>query len=125
MKFRSILYILSAFIITLAGFAATDVQAAKKSKAKTSVAAKKKSTSNKKKNIGNKKKSKKVSAKRKKSVSKKRVKRNGISHKQYTPPVDLPLNDSLTLLVNSEVISWIPENLNPGGLRVNLSLIHI
>lgn len=71
MKFRSILYILSAFIITLAGFAATDVQAAKKSKAKTSVAAKKKSTSNKKKNIGNKKKSKKVSAKRKKSVSKK------------------------------------------------------
>lgn len=119
MKFRSILYILSAFIITLAGFAATDVQAAKKSKAKTSVAAKKKSTSNKKKNIGNKKKSKKVSAKRKKSVSKKRVKRNGISHKQYTPPVDLPLNDSLTLLVNSEVISWIPENLNPGGLRVN------
>ena len=50
---------------------------------------------------------------------KKRVKRNGISHKQYTPPVDLPLNDSLTLLVNSEVISWIPENLNPGGLRVN------
>lgn len=51
MKFRSILYILSAFIITLAGFAATDVQAAKKSKAKTSVAAKKKSTSNKKKTL--------------------------------------------------------------------------
>ena len=64
MKFRSILYILSAFIITLAGFAATDVQAAKKSKAKTSVAAKKKSTSNKKKTLVIKK-SKKVSAKRK------------------------------------------------------------
>lgn len=35
------------------------------------------------------------------------------------PPVETPQNDSLTLLVNDEIISWIPENVNPGGLRVN------
>lgn len=29
------------------------------------------------------------------------------------------MNDSLTLMVNREIIEWIPENVNPGGLRVN------
>lgn len=37
----------------------------------------------------------------------------------YTPPAEPILNDSLTLLVNSEVLEWIPQNMNPGGLRVN------
>ncbi|MDE6298649.1 MAG: xanthan lyase, partial [Muribaculaceae bacterium] len=42
-----------------------------------------------------------------------------IQHKQYTPPADPVLNDSLTLLVNRELTAWVPKNLNPGGLRVN------
>ncbi|MDE6296025.1 MAG: xanthan lyase [Muribaculaceae bacterium] len=35
------------------------------------------------------------------------------------PPVDPPLNDSLTLLVNGFVLENIPADQNPGGLRVN------
>lgn len=54
------------------------------------------------------------------SKKKKRTKKSTtINHKQYTPPVETPQNDPLTMLVNDEVIAWLPENLNPGGLRVN------
>lgn len=31
----------------------------------------------------------------------------------------MPQNDELTLLVNDEVIKWVPIQMNPGGLRVN------
>ncbi len=75
-----------------------------RSKKKSSVSSKKKKTSRKKKGANRKKKSRK---------------NNTINHKQYTPPVETPQNDTLTLLVNREVLEWIPGNLNPGGLRVN------
>ena len=29
------------------------------------------------------------------------------------------MNDSLTLAINDALLKWLPENLNPGGLRVN------
>ncbi|MDE6296262.1 MAG: hypothetical protein K2L89_00295, partial [Muribaculaceae bacterium] len=34
-------------------------------------------------------------------------------------PKETPQNDSLTLLVNSAILNWIPKEHNPGGLRVN------
>ncbi len=36
-----------------------------------------------------------------------------------TPEAEKPQNDSLTLCINQAVLKWIPEKLNPGGLRVN------
>ena len=40
--------------------------------------------------------------------------------KEVKKPEELPHNDSLTLLINSGLLDLIPDNLNPGGLRVNL-----
>lgn len=123
-----------ALIIAIAGIGATETLAAKKkAKAKTTAvakkgASKKKKTSSKKKRTSSSKMKKTTTSKSKKGKKrskkkstrkKKNRKRTSISHKQYVPPVETPSNDSLTLLVNSEVIDWIPENLNPGGLRVN------
>lgn len=34
-------------------------------------------------------------------------------------PGEIVHNDSLTLMVNTGVLEWLPSNLNPGGLRVN------
>lgn len=36
-----------------------------------------------------------------------------------TPAPEKSQNDSLTLAVNSEILKVVPENVNPGGLRVN------
>lgn len=114
MKFRKFTYIFLALLIVIAGIAASQTaDARKKTKAKTSVVAKK---SSKKKSGVNKKKSKK---KKRKSRKKRSRRSKTIKHKQYVPPVEVPSNDSLTLFVNDEVIKWIPENINPGGLRVN------
>ena len=35
------------------------------------------------------------------------------------PPKEVASNDSLTLRINDALLSWVPENMNPGGLRVN------
>lgn len=117
MKFRRFTYIILAFIIALTGIAVSQAsEARKKTKAKTTAVSKKKKTS----------KTRKSSSKNKKKRSKKRTTRKKrtrrsrtITHKQYVPPAEIIANDSLTLLVNDEVIKWIPENINPGGLRVN------
>ena len=138
MKSNKFMSVIMAFIVALAGMClfpsgdsssmtanattAAAPAAKKKAAAKKKSSAKKKKTSAKKKaaSSSTKKKSTKKKSKRKKSTKKKRTKKTStINHKQYTPPVETPQNDSLTLFVNSEVISWLPENLNPGGLRVN------
>ena len=103
--------------------------AVKKSSKKKAASTKKKTTSSKKKSTSGsttKKKSTKTSTTKGKTTSKKRKKTNNsrrrkttASYKPYTPPAEPILNDSLTLLVNNELIAWIPENANPGGLRVN------
>lgn len=77
-------------------------------------------------------KSKKKSGSRKKSSSKKtsrnkKSRKGRKSTKKATPkwkpakqqPPEQPLNDSLTLQVNTAVLRSIPERMNPGGLRVN------
>ena len=80
----------------------------------------------------NKKRSTKASSKRKttrKSTGKKTRRKNGkgTTRKKRTtavkrtpaPKPEQPMNDSLTLLVNDRVLSMIPREMNPGGLRVN------
>lgn len=61
---------------------------------------------------------------RRKSSSKNTRKDNGVRRaprvvKTPAPPKEVASNDSLTLRVNQAVLSWIPKQLNPGGLRVN------
>ena len=123
MRFKKFFYVLTALLIALASIGAVESYAVSKSgKAKTTATAKKKTTAKKrsaKKKSTTKKSSKKKKTSKKRKTSKRRKKGRAIVHKQYTPPVETPLNDSLTLFVNSEVLAWIPENLNPGGLRVN------
>lgn len=121
MKLKRYLYIFIALVVALAGIGATEAYAAKKkTKAKTTATSKKTSSKKKKTTTTKTKAKKKTSRKKKKTTrKKKRRKSTAISHKQYVAPVETPQNDSLTLLVNSEVIAWIPENINPGGLRVN------
>lgn len=40
------------------------------------------------------------------------------NHKEA--PAETASTDSLTLYVNNSVLKWVPDNLNPGGLRINL-----
>lgn len=74
--------------------------------------------------------SKKVAAPQPVVYNNRSSKRTGTSKKRSysnysssykSPAVTKPVvkNDSLTLLVNEEIINWLPKNLNPGGLRVN------
>lgn len=115
MKFKKFLYLTIALVIAFASVGAVQSYAVVK-KNSTSAAAKKKTAV--KKTVAKKTKKKSSSYKKRKTVKKRKTSKS-IVHKQYVPPVETPLNDSLTLLVNSEIVAWIPENLNPGGLRVN------
>lgn len=129
---KRFLYILLATIIAITTFGVTENYAAtKKSKAKTTATKKAKSGSAKKStNSGNK---KGGSAKRKTNKNnrasnkkKKSNKKTSSSKKKTTPkveqkkPEEIAHNDSLTLLLNTAILNWMPENLNPGGLRINL-----
>ncbi len=142
MKFKNLVCLFSVLILSmLILLGSIDSQGAKKkTKAKTTAVAKSssKTTKTKKKSTtkkssasaGSKKKTtsaksstkKKTTSKaKKKKTSRKatRKRKTTPAFKPYTPPAEPILNDSLTLLVNSEVINWIPETVNPGGLRVN------
>lgn len=113
MKFRKFLYIFIAFIVTIAAFDATESYGAKKrTKARTtSVSKKSKSRSG----------SKKKKTARKKSTKKRKSGKSSrrVAKVTPTPPPEVPSNDSLTLVVNDLLLSWIPSSWNPGGLRVN------
>lgn len=122
---RKFLYIICILVSCILAFGTPDADAAKKrSKARTT-SVKKRSSAKKTKTSRNSVSKKSTQSKKresKKKGSKKRVsgrKRPSASFKPYTPPVEPQLNDSLTLMVNDSVISWIPVELNPGGLRVN------
>lgn len=65
-------------------------------------------------------------AKKKTKKNRKKRKKRSKSRKPKTtaktaaiPAAEIPSNDSLTLAVNEKLIKLIPENHNPGGLRVN------
>ena len=51
-----------------------------------------------------------------KKATKKSTTKSQSAPKKPTDPV---LSDSLTLAVNAGILDWIPNQLNPGGLRVN------
>lgn len=91
-----------------------------KSSGKTGVKTSKATTTRKKTSSGKKKTTKSTaSATGKKNRTKKRNRKKAATFKPYSPPAEPILTDSLTMLVNRELIAWVPENLNPGGLRVN------
>ena len=102
-------------IISSVAFYNVDTASArsKRSKARTT-----QTTKSKKKSRGKKKSRKKRKSKKKRSGKGTRARRSRQS-KVYRAPVETPSNDSLTLLVNTAVVDWIPSDMNPGGLRVN------
>ena len=107
-KNRRYIYIILTVILSLLVFGTADNYAAvKKSKAKTT-STKKNSTSSKRKTTV------------KKSTNKRKTTRKKTTPKtEVKKPEEIPQNDSLTLLVNSGILDWIPSMMNPGGLRVN------
>lgn len=102
MNFRKISYLFLSATVALGGMAISDSAEAKtgKSRTRTSQTSKKKSRPKKRYGSSRKSKSRKT-------------------YRPYTPPVETPSYDSLTNAVNSSVVNWIPQQLNPGGLRVN------
>lgn len=141
MSFKKLIYIIIGAVLcfTVADFsfaepaAASTSQAAKSKKksgskakkskksksrsGKKSSSKKRSSSKGKKKTSSRYKKSSKYNKNRKRSSSKRR---GNVASSRYTaPPKETAQNDSLTLAVNKYIISQIPENLNPGGLRVN------
>lgn len=118
MSIKRLSFILLAFIIAVSSFNVAESYAAGKGKASTSQTSskkKKKKTSSK-----SKKKSGTATKKTKKSSKSRSVKRSSAKRTTYTPPApETPSFDSLTLRINDAVLQWVPDNLNPGGLRVN------
>lgn len=118
MKFRSFLYLFIAVIMALCSFDAIEIYASTSSKTSTALSLSNRSKSKKKK-------PKKKNSRRKKSSSRKKT-RSSRSRKTsrrtttYTAPApEVPSNDTLTLTVNERLLAWIPQKMNPGGLRVN------
>ncbi|MCH5225767.1 MAG: xanthan lyase [Muribaculaceae bacterium] len=113
-RYRKFLTILTAFLIVFSTFGVIESYAVtKKTKAKTTT------TANKKKKAGG-------TTKRKTTKKATTTKKKTTTRKKTTPkaeqkkPEEVPQNDALTLTVNDGVLAWIPESLNPGGLRINL-----
>lgn len=148
MRNTRFLAIIFSLIICLFSYTVTPAPAKKsKSKAKTTQSStKKKSTA--KKSSGSKKSTTKKSSSKKKTTKKTTgsKKKSGSSKKKSTgkkstgkrttrynraksntqrwtnhtsKPEEVASNDSLTMLINEAVLKWVPDNLNPGGLRVN------
>ncbi|MCH5241058.1 MAG: xanthan lyase [Muribaculaceae bacterium] len=116
-KQRFIFILITIIICLLSVGVAENYAATKKTKAKTTATAKKKTSSTAKKkstSTAKRKTSSKKATTRKKTTRKKTVKKT-----ETKKPEEIPQNDELTLLVNAGLLEWIPENLNPGGLRVN------
>ncbi|MCH5228761.1 MAG: xanthan lyase [Muribaculaceae bacterium] len=106
---RKFLFVFTAILITMLTFGVADNYAAtKKTKAKTTATTKKKTTGSSKRKT-----TKKTT--RKKNTTKKKTTAKAETKK----PEEIPQNDSLTLRINSGILEWIPEAMNPGGLRVN------
>lgn len=103
MNLRRLLVLFISALLIGGGICVSELEAARKrsrSKARTSRTTSKKRTT--------------------RSSGKKR--KTSTAKKAATPapaPVDPPLNDSLTLLVNGFILENIPADQNPGGLRVN------
>lgn len=101
MKFRKYIYIILSLLIAFSAIEGVEAYGAKKrSKARTTQTSKKKRS-------------------RKKSTKSKRKATTRKPVAKPTPPPEPVLDDSLTLSIDRAVLEWIPEKMNPGGLRVN------
>lgn len=123
---RALPFFLTLTLVLSCTGAWSPAYAASRKKAKTSqsktTAKKSKKTTKSKKSKSSKKKSKKnkrTTSKSQRSTTRKRANtKKWTNHKEA--PAEVAGTDSLTLRVNNGVLSWVPEQLNPGGLRVNL-----
>lgn len=112
---QKFLIVIIALLISVLSFGVIENQAAtKKTKAKTTATTKKKTSSTGKKTTAKRKTSAKKTTTRKKTTKKKTPAKT-----ETKKPEEIPQNDELTLMVNAGILEWIPETLNPGGLRVN------
>ena len=110
-------FIITALLVLFLSFGSVDsYAAAKKTKAKTTATSKSKKSKTTTKRKTNTSSKSKTSAKKKRTTKKKTPAKAAVKKK----PEELPQNDPLTLLINSGVLEWVPESMNPGGLRVNL-----
>ena len=122
-------YILSFILIITSCVIIQNAEAAvKKTGTKTTSTAKKKTTTTTKKSTTSK---KKTTTSKTKNTTKRKTNTRSSSQKRRTTkkktvkkvetkrPEEIPQNDSLTLMVNSSILEWLPESMNPGGLRVN------
>lgn len=105
-----------AAILAVATFGMVEnAEAKRSSKAKTT----RTTTAKSKKNTSKKKTTRSKKTRKSRSKSRKKRSTRRVTKKAVQPKPETPSNDSLTLLVNGALLDWIPENLNPGGLRVN------
>lgn len=104
MKFRSYITIFLSFLILAGAYEVFEAEGARKRSktrySQSSGSKSKRSKSSKNSRNSRKKKSTKITA--------------------PAPPPEIISNDSLTLLIDSVLKASVPENMNPGGLRVNL-----
>lgn len=126
MKLKKYIYCLIVVIIASVGYYNADSYAATKTSSKASTSktySKKKRTSGSKTSKTSSKKRKKRSSSksassRRKNTKKSRTRKSTV-RKQPVQPVERPSDDPLTLQINSAILEWIPQDQNPGGLRVN------
>lgn len=107
MRFKKLIYLLLCIVISFTILEAPKAYAKTRAKAKTTQTKK------------NRKKSSKKSSSKSSKTRKKRKGKNVAKSTYKEEPKEMPQNDSLTLSVNSALLSKIPEHKNPGGLRVN------
>ena len=126
-RHKIFLWFLAAIIIGIISIGPVYSEAATKKTTKTTSTAKKKTTTTAKKKTTTSSAKKKTTGTAAKKTSSKTTARKKRTTRKKTPakkvetkrPEEVPQNDSLTLLINSGILEWIPESMNPGGLRVN------
>ncbi|MCM1377627.1 MAG: hypothetical protein NC097_00420 [Clostridium sp.] len=118
MNLRKFLYLIISVVLLFGVADYSFTVDARRSKARTAQSSSKKKKSKNKKSDKKNKKNKRSNKKSSKKSSRRSSSRRA-TPRAYTPPKEQPSNDSLTLAVNKALIDRIPENQNPGGLRVN------
>lgn len=127
---KTALKLVVVFLLTILGFSEESVSAAVSAVSNSSFStslmvnasssARKKSSGRRSKSSRNKSGNRRKSTgKRSSSAQKKSSTRTTVKKAAPAPVVEYPQNDSLTLRINQAVIAGIPQNQNPGGLRVN------
>lgn len=125
--FKKLAYILTAGSLLIGAIdimsasaeaASTEVSASASKKKSSKSKGKRGKSSNKSKSSGKKSKNSRNQRSRNSSNKKRYTRKTATRHTQPAAP-DPVMNDSLTLAVNEAILKWVPDKMNPGGLRVN------